>query len=79
MSFLSDPVSNAAAITTHDSDELPSTTHGIYVGGAGNITLITTKGQTVLFTAVPVGLIIPIRAKVVMATGTTATNLVALW
>ena len=51
----------------------------IYVGGAGNVTAVLQDGSTVLFTAPPVGSIIPVRAKRVNATGTTATALVALY
>lgn len=48
---------------------------GIYVGGAGNLTVVTEAGSTVTFTAPPVGSIIPIRTSKVLAT-TTATLLV---
>lgn len=48
---------------------------GIYVGGAGNVSVVTESGTTVTFTAPPVGTIIPIRTSKVLAT-TTATLLV---
>ncbi len=51
----------------------------IYVGGIGNVTAVLQDGSTVLYTAPPVGSILPIRAKRVNATGTTATALVALY
>jgi hypothetical protein len=51
---------------------------GIYVGGAGNITVIKRNGLTVLFTAVPQGSILPVCCVGVNATGTTATLLVGL-
>ncbi len=47
----------------------------IYVGGAGNVSVVTEAGTTVTFTAPPVGTIIPIRTQKVLAT-TTATLLV---
>ena len=50
----------------------------IYVGGAGNITAIV-NGVAVLFTAVPVGTILPIQATRVNATATTASAMVALY
>jgi hypothetical protein len=67
---------SAVAITT--SDTVQQTYRGIYVGGAGNVTVETEGGSTTLFTAPPVGSIIPIRCVKVKATGTTATALVGL-
>jgi hypothetical protein len=49
---------------------------GVYVGSAGNVTLVTPAGTSLLFTAPPIGSIIPVQAAKVMATGTTAGALV---
>lgn len=68
-----------AAVTPSDSADLANVTRAIYVGGAGAIAVVSPTGQTVTFSAVPVGTLLPIRAARVKATGTTATNLVALW
>lgn len=67
----------AAAVTTSDSGDNYGT--GLYVGGAGNVSLVTEGGDTVTFTAPPVGSVIPVRFVKVNATGTTATLLVRLW
>lgn len=67
---------SAVAITP--SDTAQQTYRAIYVGGAGNVTVIPEGGGSALFTAPPVGTIIPIRCVKVMATGTTATALVGL-
>ena len=67
----------AAAITTSDTNN--HNVKAIYVGGAGNISLVTNDGATVTFTAVPVGTILPVAAQRVRATGTTATNLIGLF
>jgi hypothetical protein len=65
----------AAAITKSDTE---SNAYGsIYVGGAGNVTVVTEAGQTVTFTAPPVGTILPIRTSQVTA-ATTATLLIGL-
>lgn len=72
------PADGAFAITPNDSADLSNTTRAIYVGGAGDVKLTTTRGDTVTFSAVPVGSILPVRASRVFATGTTATNLIAL-
>lgn len=66
----------ARAITPSDGQD--QTYRAIYVGGAGNVTVITAGGETTTFTAPPVGSIIPIETKRVMSTGTTATLLVGL-
>ena len=76
---ISGPYVSGAAITPHDSNELTFVTRAIYVGGAGAIKLTTVKGDTLTFTALPVGTLLPVRAKIVFSTNTTATNLLALW
>ena len=69
----------AAAITTSDTVSLTGITRAVYVGGAGNITAIMSNGDTVLFTAVPVGTVLPIRCTRINATATTATLLIAMY
>ncbi len=69
----------AGAITPHDTNAMPfSPIRAIYVGGAGNVTVKMPQGHTVLFTAPPVGTVLLVECERVMATGTTATALVAL-
>jgi len=74
------PATRAVAITPHDTTELTETTRAIYVGGAGNI-VMTLEGDTaaVTFVSVSSGSILPVRAKLVKSTSTTATSLVALY
>ncbi len=67
----------AAAVTTSDVTVIPPT-RALYVGGTGNLNVVMVDGQTVLFSAVPVG-IFPIQVTKVMSTSTTATNIVALY
>lgn len=76
---MSGPANDAAAVTPNDGADLAFTARALYVGGAGDISVITQGGQTVLFAGASAGSIIPIRAARVRATGTTATNIVALW
>lgn len=70
--------SSAIAVTPSDSTLINC--RAIYVGGAGSITVTPKGGTAVLFTAPPVGSILPIALDggVINATGTTATLLVAL-
>lgn len=70
---------HALAVVPSDTVNLSAPCLGIYVGGAGNVSIVTLDGNTVVFTAPPVGSVIPCRASRVNATLTTATLLVALW
>jgi hypothetical protein len=67
------------ADVTTPSDTTEQAGAAIYVGGAGNVSLLTEGGDTVTFTAPPVGSIIPMRFTRVRATGTTATLLIRMW
>jgi hypothetical protein len=69
---------NAFAITKSDTVDQPPM-EAIYVGGAGDVAVrMPGSTTTVVFTAPPVGTILPIKAHRVMA-ATTATLLVGLW
>jgi hypothetical protein len=71
---------HAFAITPHDTNALAHDTRGIYVGGSGDVQLVTAGGETVLFKAISAGTILPIRAHIVMTTNTSANmNLVGLY
>lgn len=71
------------SITPNDGADLPAPTRGIYVGGAGDIVVVGLNDPTstgaVTFKAVPVGTILPIAAKRVKLTGTSATLLVGMY
>lgn len=67
----------AAAVTP--SDTLETFAAALYVGGAGNVVVVTEGGDTVTFTGVPAGTILPIRVKQVRSTSTTATSIVRLF
>jgi hypothetical protein len=66
----------AAAVTT--SDTAPNVFTRLYIGGAGDVAVVTENGNTVTFKAVPVGTQLEIRVKQVLATGTTATYIVGM-
>lgn len=76
--FLSLRAGDGFAITPSDSADLASDAAGIYVGVTGNIVLKTAGETTLTFVAVPAGTILPIDTRRVLATGTTATSLIAL-
>lgn len=67
------------AITPHDSTDITGgVVQGLYIGGAGNVTVVWADGTTSLLTAVIVGQVYPVVIQRVNATGTTATALVGL-
>lgn len=70
---------HAEAVTASDTVDLVKISQVIYVGGTGNISLITASGETVLFTGVPAGTQLRVRATRIRATGTTATAMVSLY
>lgn len=71
------------AASAHDAFEItPSDVtviafEALYIGTAGDVTVVTSRGTTVLFQNVPVG-ILPIRGKQVLSTGTAALDIVGL-
>ncbi len=67
----------AVAVTTSDATVLP-VTRGLYIGVTGNLAVRMPDGMSVTFANVPVG-VFPIQVDQVLATGTTATNIVALY
>lgn len=68
---------SAAAVTPDDGTVLPIF-NALHVGGTGNVAVLTKNGETVTFTGVPSGSILPVAGTKVMATNTTATAIVAL-
>lgn len=77
------PSRHGAAITPSDTADLASVPKAIYVGGGGDIAVIGVDAPAnatgIIFKAVPAGTTLPFRARRVLATGTTATNLLALY
>jgi hypothetical protein len=65
-------------VTKSDTVSFSVPVAGLYVGGAGDVTVLTQLGTTLLFSAVPAGTILPIRCSKVFSTGTTATLITAL-
>ena len=60
----------------HDTNMLSETAYGIYVGGAGDLKILTERGDIVTYKAVPVGKTLWVSAKQIFSTGTTATFLI---
>lgn len=75
--YQAQPAQDGVAVTPSDSTDLTTAARALYVGGTGDVTIITPAGNTVTYSSVPVG-VLPVAAKRVKATGTTATNIVAM-
>lgn len=74
------PARNLAAVTPSDSTDLANVAKGLWVGGAGNVSIIAADDSAaVLISGVAAGTLLPIRAKRVLATNTTATLIVNLY
>lgn len=72
------PATRAAAVTPSDSTDLDVPCRAINVAAAGNVSVITTGGDTVTVN-VAAGIAFPLEARRIRSTGTTATDIVALW
>jgi hypothetical protein len=68
---------NCIAITPADAD-LVAPVRALYIGGAGNLRISDTGNGAVTFSNVPAGVILPVMARRVWATGTTASNIIGL-
>jgi len=74
------PAHNAAAVTPNDGSDLANSSTALFVGGAGAVKVDMVGGTTgVTLTGVVAGSVLPIRVSRVYSTGTTATNIVALY
>lgn len=71
--------SRAVAVTPHDTNDLANVARALWVGGAGNVAvLLSEDSSAVTFVGVAAGTLLPLRAKRVLSTGTTATSIVAV-
>ena len=75
----------AASVTPSDTANITSVSGGtnngcvLYIGGAGNVKVETVGGDQVTFVGINTGTFLPVQVVKVFATGTSATNVLALW
>jgi len=78
----------AAVVTPSDTANIPNVASGdgsgnngnvLYVGTTGNLKVMTVGGDEVTFSNVQGGSFLPVQVLKVFATGTTASNIIALW
>ena len=74
------PATYALAVTPHDSNALTDIPKALYVGTGGNITMRGKNGAAdQVWKNVPSGAFLPFRAQYVRSTGTTATDILAVY
>lgn len=72
------PARKLRAITPHDANELEFATNGIVCAGSGVVSVVALDDTAAVQVPVTAGQIYPIRARIIRATDTTATGIVAL-
>lgn len=75
------PVSKAYSVTPHDTNEIGAyVPKAIWVGTGGTLVVILLgDSASVTLTNIPNGSLLPIRAKIIKSTGTTASGIVAFY
>lgn len=73
-----DSIYDGVEITPNDSSILLFTTRGIYIAQDGDLSVQMQSGAVLLFRNLAGGIVHPIRAIKVFATGTTATGILGL-
>lgn len=72
------PAEHAETVTPSDSVDLGVVSRSLYVGSAGNVSVVMLSGATVTFANVTSGSMLPIRVSRVRSTNTTASSIVSL-
>ncbi len=75
---LTTPATASEVVTPDDATNLAYATRGLYVGQGGDIRVTMLSGDVVTLRNIQPGIIYPIRVVQVLATGTTATDVVGL-
>ncbi len=73
------PATHAEAVTPSDLSDLSDVTRWLYVGGTGDVAVVMKDGTTQTLPSLAAGTLLRMRVARVMATGTTASAIVALW
>jgi hypothetical protein len=73
------PARGGFAITPSDSTDLTAETRAIYVGSAGDLVAVLSLGSELSFVGLAGGTVLPVRARRIKATGTSAGYLLGLY
>ncbi len=71
------PPSHALNVVPNDTEDLPFVSRAIYVGGSGDLRVLTQGGQDITYKGLSGTKIL--RIERVFATGTTATDIICEW
>ena len=72
------PGFNGFTVVPSDTVNHTAVARGLFTGTAGNISLVTPAGTTLIFVGVTAGSIIPVMSIRVNATNTTAANMIGI-
>lgn len=75
---LTAPAASAETITPSDAQDLAFVTRALYVGQGGDLAVELKSGDTAVLRNMQASVIYPLRVVRVLATGTTATDIVGL-
>jgi hypothetical protein len=76
---VSSPYVGGQSVTPSDTVSLTKVSRALYVCGTGNLSVLMMDGTTVTIPTVPAYTLLPLRVERVNFTGTSATNIRALW
>jgi hypothetical protein len=83
MSQMTRPGASTVAVTASNSADIAQLEgfypRALWVGGAGNVAIVTPDGVVNTITGVPAGTLLPIQTRRVNSTNTTATSMVAIY
>lgn len=68
-----------AAVTKSDNTVLAAGMRGIFVGTGGDLAIVGEDGNDEIFKNILSGTLLPVGAKKVLSTGTTAADIVAIY
>jgi hypothetical protein len=76
---LTSPPEHALAIQPDDAAVLPQVPRALWVGSGGDLAVRMAGGETVILAGVPAGTLLPVRVARVLASGTTAGDILGFW
>lgn len=73
------PPEHGQMVAPDDAAPLAHVSRALFVGEAGTLAVRLADGTDLVFANLPAGALLPIRVSHVLATGTSAAGVVALW
>ncbi len=76
---LTGPLIGGFDVTPDDGADLPTLPRALMIAGGGDVALVFKDGTTLTLPGLSTGVIYPVRATRILATGTTATGIRGLY